>query len=198
MACAICVGLTPSYTTKLYCVFPHHANTFPLLCTLFLSPWFALAFTSYSLFLYYPFYTASLQQRTNHFPSLTTTSSSTHHTSFTYSLAVPKLKLRRHLVFNFGPTTAQTQIPCALAPGPTFVGAPSWTPYFIVWCPGSLPTLTYLHGGTAAYGGRWGPGPMSILLFLTHSLPWRLKTSATSYQSSRRHCGVGRAWRSRA
>ena len=70
MACAICVGLTPSYTTKLYCVFPHHANTFPLLCTLFLSPWFALAFTSYSLFLYYPFYTASLQQRTNHFPSL--------------------------------------------------------------------------------------------------------------------------------
>jgi hypothetical protein len=92
-----------------------------------------------------------------------TTSSSTHHTSFTYSLAGPKLKIRRHLVFDFGPTTAQTQIPWALAPGAHFWGAPSCTPYFLfVWGPGSLLTLINLQGVTSAYTRRRGSRGRSV------------------------------------
>ena len=50
---------TVPYTSKLYGVF-----YLP-------SPQYALPFTSYTLFLYQPFYTSSLQQRTNRFPSFT-------------------------------------------------------------------------------------------------------------------------------
>ena len=62
---------------------------------------------------------------TTYYPlSFLITTSSTHHTSFTYSLAGTTLKIRRHLLFDFGPTPAQKQIPLALALGPTFGGAP--------------------------------------------------------------------------
>ena len=111
------------------------------------------------LFPYYPFYTAFLQQCTIR---LTTPSSSTHHTSFNSSLAGHKLKIRRHLVFNFGPTTAQTQIPWALAPGAHFWGAPSCTPY-LFGARGSCPLLPIFEASpprTHAVGvlaaGAWG------------------------------------------
>ena len=48
------------------------------------------------------------------------TSFSTHHTCLPTPSPITKLKIRRHLVFDFGPTTAQTQITWTLAPGPTF------------------------------------------------------------------------------
>ena len=93
-----------------------------------------------------------------------TTSSSTHHTSFTSSLASPKLKIRRHLVFDFGPTTAQTQIPWALAPGAHFMGTPNCAPYFYLFgargpCP-LLPIFKATSPRTHPVGvlatGAWG------------------------------------------
>jgi hypothetical protein len=50
----------------------------------------------------------------------TTTSLSTQHTYITYSLAGPKLKIRRHIFFYFWLTTAQTQNTWALAPWAIF------------------------------------------------------------------------------
>ena len=73
--------------------------------------------------------------------TLTTTSYPTRHTSFTYSLAGPKLKIRNHLVFYFWPTTAQTQIPGLLPRGP-LLAAPSSTLYFYLFgVRGSCPLL---------------------------------------------------------
>ena len=80
----------------------------------------------------------SIPRSCNNVLSTLTTSSSIHHTSFTYSLASPKLKIRRHLVFDFGPTTVQTQIPGLLPPGPNFGGAPSCTIIFYLFGPGFL------------------------------------------------------------
>jgi hypothetical protein len=90
--------------------------------------------------------------------------SSTHHTSFTSSLADPKLKILRHLVFDFGPTTAQTQIPWALASCPFLGVLPLATPYYFVWCPGSFSTLINLHGCTSAYTCRRGTRGRSVWL----------------------------------
>jgi hypothetical protein len=81
----------------------------------------------------------------NNVLSTLTTSSSTYHTSFTYSLAGPKLKIWRHLVFYFGPTTDQTQIPWALAPGAHFWCAPSCTPSFFCLRPGVLAPSSRRH-----------------------------------------------------
>ena len=95
--------------------------------------------------------------------STLTTTSSTHHTSFTYSLAGPILKIQRHLVFDFRPTTAQSQIPWALAPGAHVWGAPSYSHYFLFGAPGRCPLLQIFKAApprTPAVGvnavGAWG------------------------------------------
>ena len=104
----------------------------------------------------------SIPRSCNNVLFISTTSSSTHHTSFPYSLAGPKLNIWRHLVFDFGPTTSQTQIPWSLAAGSHFWGAPFCTPYFFVWGPWSLPTLTNLQVGTSAYTRRRGTRGRSV------------------------------------
>jgi len=113
--------LIPPYYTAASLTMPLNLLSFWHL----LSSYFPLAFTSYPLFQYYPF-SASLQQCIIDFPSLTT-SSSTHHSSFNYFLAGPKHKIRRHDVFDIGPTSAETQIPWALGPGAHYYGVLSIT-----------------------------------------------------------------------
>jgi len=128
------------------------------------SPLHALAFT---LALTATFYTLShtipcITRFCNNVLSTLTTSFSSHHTSCTYSLAGPKPKIWRHLFFCFWPTTAQTQIPWALAPGARVWGAPSCTAYFLfVWGPWSLLTLTNFQG-TSAYTRRRGTCGRSV------------------------------------
>jgi hypothetical protein len=92
--------------------------------------------------------------------TLTTTSSSSHHTTFTYSLAVPKLQIQCHL----GPTTAQTQIAWVLATAARFWVALYRTPYFLFFgdrglCP-LLPNFMAAPARNHAEGlleaGGWG------------------------------------------
>jgi hypothetical protein len=106
----------------------------------------------------------------NNILSTLTTSYSTHHTSFTYSLAGPKLKIRRHLVFDFRSTTAQTQIPWAIVTGHNFVSAPFCTLIFSFFGSGVLDLSYEFQGGTSAYTRRCGTRGRSVGLPL-HFLP---------------------------
>jgi len=95
---------------------------------------------------YYPIYAAFVQQCTIHVNSFFL------HTYLLFLLPrLPKLNIRRCLVFDFEPKTAKIQIPLALAPGPHFWRAPC---LLFVWGPGYVPTLTNLQGGTSAYTRR--------------------------------------------
>ena len=112
-------------------------------------------------FQYYPFYTAFLQQCTIR---RTTTSSSTNLTSLPAPSQATNSKFWRHLVFDFGPTTAETQIPWTLSLGAHFRGAP-FAPliFYLFGARGSCPLLpifkatpprTHAVGILAA--GAWG------------------------------------------
>ena len=97
------------------------------------------------LFPYYTFYTAFLQQ----FTIRSTTSTSTHHTSFTSRLADPNSKFGAIMFLTLGLQRLKIKFHGSCPGGPLLVSSILHSLFLFVWGPGSMPTLTNLRGDTS-------------------------------------------------
>jgi len=125
----------------LYGVFTHQAFIFSPLCRRFLLPKFAIAFTSYTLFLYHPFYTTSPQK--TYYP-LSFFNDNFLHTSFLLYLLPRRPQSQNSVPSCFRLWFHTVSYPNSLGSchGAHFKGCFLLQPLILFGARGSLPTLT--------------------------------------------------------